>query len=345
MPQIIPNDFNILTMDLKNIPNILAQERKKNEITIVYFGTPEFSAYILERLIEFCNRTPKALTLHPWDERQDPVKFTVTAVVTNPGKLVGKKQVLTPSPVSLVSQKHNILVMKPLKLDHEFIKNHLSLLRADMFVVASYGKIIPQSLLDIPRLGTLNVHPSLLPKYRGPSPILTPILNGDTKTGVTIMLMDAVMDHGSILSTKVISISEQDNHETLTTKLAQASAPLLIDTLVKFVRGKITRKPQKHNLATFTKIIKKEDGYFDINNPPSPEILDRMIRAYYPWPGVWTRWNNKIVKLLPCHSEPASLAKRGERSEESNFLIQMEGKKAMPIKDFLNGYPDFPLKI
>ena len=284
---------------------------------IVYFGTPEFSAYILEKLLQFCQTK----------------KFIVQTVVTRADKPVGREQTVMQSPVAMVAQKYGILALKPLKLDEQFLITNYPLLTADLFIVASYGKIIPQSLLDITRLGSINVHPSLLPKYRGPAPILTPILNGDKETGVTIMLMDAEMDHGPLLAPSTISISDQDNHQTLTTKLAQGSAPLLIETLVKFVGGRIKPKKQKHSQATFTKFTKKEDSYFDISSPPDPEVLERMIRAYYPWPVVWTRFRPsgssgqaRIVKFLP------------------NNMLQMEGKKPISFKDFLNGYPDFPFK-
>ncbi len=296
---------------------------KKDEIRIVYFGTPEFSAYILEELLKFCDSYSKK-------------RCFVQAVITRADKPTGRNHKLESSAISKVADKYNISTLKPHKLNQQFIKDHATFLDCDLFIVASYGKIVPQPLLDIPKLGAINIHPSLLPKYRGPAPILTPILNGDKETGVTIMMMDNEMDHGDLLSSKVLELSEQDNNQTLTTKLAQISAEILTKTLVKLIEGKIRPTPQDHSKATYTKITKKTDGYFDINNPPSPEVLDRMIRAYHPWPGVWTKWNNKIIKLLPCHSE---------RSEESRFLIQMEGKKTIPFKDFLNGYPNFPLKF
>lgn len=296
-------------------------------IKIVYFGTPQFSAYILEKLIEFC-QNPSILSVHPKGGNLDlPKKFIIQAVVTKADKPVGRKQVFTQSPVALIAQKYNIPVLKPLKLNDEFFTSHFSLITSDLFIVASYGKIIPQALLDIPKLGAINVHPSLLPKYRGASPILSAILNGDKKTGISIMLMDAEMDHGPVLSAKEVSISEQDNNETLSNKLSQESVDILIDTLIKFIEGKVKPKPQNHLKATFTKLIKKEDGYFDINTPPSPQKLNRMIRAYYPWPAAWTKWSGKIIKFYPGN------------------LIQMEGKKTLPWKDFLNGYPEFPLKF
>lgn len=306
-PQIIPSQSGILDIlnFNKDIKRSLSKIKTHDEIKIVYFGTPEFSAYILEQLIQ-------------------SQKFTVQAVVTRADKPVGRKQEVRQSPVGLVAQKYGIPVLKPAKLDEEFITHHSSLLTCDLFIVASYGKIIPQSLLDIPKFGAINVHGSILPKYRGASPIQSAILNGDKKTGISIMLMDAEMDHGPVLSTKEISISEQDTFESLSTKMSQLAAPFLIKTLTKLIDGKARPKKQDHKKATFCKLLKKEDAYFDISNPPSKEVLDRMIRAYYPWPGVWTRWNNKIVKFYP------------------GGLIQIEGKKVIPYKDFLNGYPDFP---
>lgn len=277
-------------------------------MNIVYFGTPEFSSYILEEVVK-------------------SKKFNVKAVVTRADKPVARHQTISQSPIAMVAEKYNVPILKPLKLNEEFIQNNLKLLECNLFVVASYGKIIPQTLLDIPKLGAINVHGSILPKYRGASPIQSSILNGDKETGVTIMLMDAQMDHGEILSTKRISISDHDNFQSLSIKMSQMGSKLLIETLTKFVQGKITPKQQNHALATFCSLLKKDSGYFDINNPPSPEKLDRMIRAYYPWPGVWTKWNGKIVKFLPENK------------------IQMEGKKPISFKDFLNGYPDFPLKF
>lgn len=269
---------------------------------IVFFGTPYFVIPVLQKLEE---------------------NYDVVAVVTSP-------PTKNPSPIAVAyesyihnSEKHEQNILTPEKLDQDF-EELLRELSPDLIVVAAYGKIIPRSVLDIPKYGNLNVHPSLLPKYRGASPIQGAILNGEEKTGVTIMLMDEKMDHGPLLTTKEFSLSNQDTFETLSTKLFQEGASLLIDTIIQVTNKKLTPKPQNHEMATLTKLIKKEDGYFDINNPPSPEQLNRMIRAYYPWPTAWTKWNGKIVKFLP------------------NSLIQMEGKKPQTIKDFLNGYPSFP---
>ncbi|MBI4038066.1 methionyl-tRNA formyltransferase [Candidatus Daviesbacteria bacterium] len=316
-PQITSTPFGNLPINIKDLPTHLAKTKAHDEIKIVYFGTPEFSAYILEKLIEFCGL----------DE-----KFTVQTVITRADKPAGRKQEVKEPPVAMIAKKYNIPTLKPTKLDEDFITAHLSLLTCDLIIVASYGKIIPQALLDIPTIGSLNVHGSILPKYRGASPIQSAILNGDKETGVTIMLMDAEMDHGPILSAKEFSLSEKETYVSLSTKMSQVAVPLLIETMVKFVEGKIKPKPQNHQKATFCKLLKKEVGFFDINNPPSPQQLDRMIRAYYPWPGVWSKWHNKIVKFYP------------EGKIHPDLIgVQMEGKKAIPLKDFLNGYPDFPI--
>ncbi len=311
-------------------------------MNIVYFGTPEFGAYILEELIKSTNTQPAP-------------RFTVQTVITRADKPVGRHQTISSSPVALVGQKYHIPVLKPLKLNEEFIQNHLSFLDCDLFIVASYGKIIPQALLDIPKLGAINVHGSILPKYRGASPIQSAILNKDKETGVTTVLMDDQMDHGPVLFTKKISISDKDTYSTLSTKILQVAAPLLIDTLTKFVEGNVTPKQQNHDLATFCSLLKKDSGYFDINNPPSLENLDRMIRAYYPWPGVWTRFRASSADRVPhkasAVTQVAAKAEQGSSGQECivkllpEGKIQMEGKKVMGLKDFLNGYPDFPLKF
>ncbi|KKR81107.1 MAG: Methionyl-tRNA formyltransferase [Candidatus Daviesbacteria bacterium GW2011_GWA1_41_61] len=276
-----------------------------NIIPLVFFGTPSLVVPILQKLTEH---------------------FQVQGVVTAPDKPVGRKQILTSSPVAETAQKYGIPVLKPEKLDEEFIKNHLPFLNADLYIVAAYGKILPQQLFNIPRLGALNVHPSLLPKYRGSSPIPAAILNGDKVSGITIIKMDAKMDHGPILYTKEIRMSDQDTFDSLSIKMFEEAAEILIEVIPQYIKGKLTLKEQNHQAATFTKLITKKDGFFEITNPPSLDKLDRMIRAYYPWPTAWTRWNNKVVKFLP------------------EGLVQMEGKKPVKLEEFLRGYPNFPLK-
>ncbi len=323
----------------KDLKKFLKKQNTHDEISIVYFGTSEFSAYILEKLILFTQNPPQNLALHPGGASVNFRRYSIQAVVTNPDKPAGRKKVNRQSPVALVALKYNLLTLKPTKLDKEFMENHFTLLEAEIFIVVAYGQILLADYLKIPTLGGINVHGSLLPKYRGASPIQSSILNGDKVTGITIMLMDEKLDHGPILFTKKISISDKDTYENLSKKMSQEAAEVLPKVLDDFVTGKIKLLVQDHAIASYCTRIKKESGYFNIDNPLPPEKLDRMIRAYYPWPGVWTLWNGKVVKFLPpsSHPDPANAG-------EGSILIQMEGKQKTKLKDFLNGYPDFPIK-
>lgn len=279
---------------------------------VVFFGTPEFVVPVLRKIAE---------------------NFDLVAVVTNPDKPVGRHQRLTPSPVKSAfltlfpDRKERVLIpdkMSSKGADEGFLADFKSL-SPDLAVIASYAYLIPQEILDLPRYGSLNIHPSLLPKYRGVSPMPTAILNGDAVSGVTIYKMDAEMDHGPIIAQEEFELSPKDTYASLSREMFQKGANMLIRTLPDYIQGNVNLKPQDERLVTYTHFIQKQDGYFDIDSPP--EKLDKMIRAFYPWPTVWTRWKGKVVKLLP------------------ESLIQMEGKKPVPLKDFLNGHPDFPLKI
>lgn len=266
------------------------------DLKVVFFGTPHFVIPIAEALYN---------------------NFNLTGVVTSQDKPVGRKQILTPSPIKTWAMEHQIPVFNIEEIDQA--------MSAQLFVVAAYGKIIPKSTIDIPEFGALNIHPSLLPKYRGPSPIQQTILNGDEDSGVTIIKLDEKMDHGPIVTAREIRLSHQDTFESLSTKMFDVSSSLLVKVIPTFIKGEIEIKEQNHTEATYTKIVTKEDGYFDINNPPPKEKLDRMIRAYYPWPTAWTRWEGKIVKFLP------------------GTMIQMEGKSPIKMEDFLRGHLNFPL--
>lgn len=281
---------------------------------IIFYGSTSLSAIILQKLID--------------------ADYEIGAVITRADQPVGRKKLMTPTPVALVALKYSLKLFKPHKLNPEFIETNRADLQADLGVIAAYGKIIPQALLDIPVRGNLNVHGSILPKYRGASPIQAAILNGEKTTGVTIMLVDAQMDHGPILSLEEMPIAEDETFETLEAKMAEVGGKLLLETIPGFLNGTIRPIEQKHDEATYTKIISKEDGFFEIDSPPSPEQLDRMIRAYFPWPNVWTIWRvegrgpraEKVVKFYP-----------GDR-------MQMEGKKIVSKEEFLRGYPEFPIK-
>ncbi len=289
-PQVIPTNVGALQINEKDVEKYLVKPQPKNHIKIIFFGSDIWSIPVLQNLEN---------------------NFEVAAVITAPN--------------SPVSKYFRGSVLTPEKLNDTF-SSELSTLNSELFIVASYGKIIPQSILDIPKFGALNVHPSLLPKYRGPSPVPTTILNGDKVSGVTIIKMDEKMDHGPVILTKEVNLSGQEDAQELLTKLFHLGGELLIDIIPDFIAGKLKLIPQKDEDSTYCKLLKKEDGFFSIETPPSPDVLDRMVRALNPWPGVWTKWDNKILKLLP------------------NNLIQMEGKKPLSVTDFLNGYPNCPLK-
>ena len=213
----------------------------------------------------------------------------------------------------------------------ETLKNNFELVEdaaeADLLVVAAYGKILEEQELNAAKYGGINIHPSLLPKYRGPSPLQSAILNGDQVTGVTIIKMDPEVDHGPILAQQELAVNPDETFESLAKKSFELGAQMLIELIPAYIEGKIELQEQNHQQATFCDRIAKKDGFFEIDNPPSPEELNRMIRAYYPWPSAWTRWNGKVLKLFPDRK------------------IQLEGKKVMSIGEFLRGYPTLPKTI
>lgn len=305
-------------------------------------GTPDFSVPVLNSLIKGSN---------------------VIAVVTQPDKRVGRKQEITQSPVKKVALEHKIEVLQPEKIkgNAEFIKR-VKDLNPDLIVVVAYGFILPQEILDISKYGVINIHASLLPKYRGASPIQSAILNGDKETGVTIMLIDDKMDTGPLLAQRTITINNNDNFERLHDKLAQLGATLLLEALPKYISGEIKPVAQKDSEATYCKILTKEDGKIDWHK--SAEEIERQVRAFTPWPGAWTVWNNKSFKVIkavvyastkPVLSEAEGLSmttgKVGEVFKINEGLsiacgkdaleileLQLEGKKPMSAKEFLNGY-------
>lgn len=276
-------------------------------IRIVFFGTPHFVVPILTSLT---------------------TQFEIVGIVTAPDAPVGRGNNITPSPVkeAALEISPHIKIYSPEKLDSLIIPE-LSSLNPDLFIVAAYGKIIPLSILSIPRFGSLNVHPSLLPELRGPSPIQTAILDGKKNSGISIIKMDEKMDHGPLVAQWEFPITSNDTFESLQKSMFTSSADHLPETITRYVNGEIVPTPQDESKVTFCELIKKEDGYIDLHRDIDPEELDRKIRAYFPWPTVWTKVRTKtneekILKLLP------------------NKMIQIEGKNQMTMKDFFNGYPE-----
>jgi methionyl-tRNA formyltransferase len=219
------------------------------------------------------------------------------------------------------------VINKPEELNRETIEE-LKTLSPDLFVVGAYGQILPKEVLDIPKLGVINIHPSLLPKYRGASPIQTAILNGDEKTGVSFIKMDEKMDHGPIIYQFEENVLETDTFKSLAERLFAKSAEELEEVINRFSSdSKLTN--QDETQATYTKLITRQDGYIDLSKLEIRNLkleIARRIRAYFPWPGVWTKYKlsekELVIKLLP------------------NSQIQVEGKKPMSYKDFMNGYPN-----
>ncbi len=260
----------------------------------VFFGSPDFAAIVLKHLIEG--------GLPP------------TAVICNPDRPVGRKHIVTPPPVKReietyeIRSKNKIAILQPETLTSYLLA--LKSLAPDFAVVAAYAKIIPQSVLDMPRLGTIGVHPSLLPKYRGASPIQSAILGGEAETGVTLYLMDDKIDHGPILGQMTWDMGQDDTYETLEKKLAELGGKLLLETIPKFLRGEITPKPQDHAKATFTKKFRTEDGLVDLKTD-NDEMIFHKIRALNPEPGVYTfsypGAKGVRVKLLSARFEHGKL--------------------------------------
>lgn len=305
----------------------------------IFFGTPEFSVIILEKLIQ--------------------AGYIPSVVVCSPDESIGRKKILTSPPTKELANKFNIAVFQPQKLrdNAEFLKK-FKYLKPDLAVVAAYGKIIPKEILEIPRHGFINIHPSLLPKYRGASPIQGAVLNGDKETGVTIMKLDEEMDHGGIISNLKYKISSFDTYEALSKKLAGLGATLLIKIIPDFISGKIRSVEQKHSKATYTKIIKKEDGRIDWRR--SADEIERMVRAYYPWPMAYTYINlksqkPKLLKIIESEISKENHHVVGETFlDKSNKLsikcgagsliikkLQLEGGKILSAQEFLNGHKDF----
>lgn len=234
------------------------------------------------------------------------------------------------------------LTVEDKNVNFEDIKNEIIKIRPDFGVIAYFGKIIPEKILTIPKKGFINTHPSLLPRWRGPSPVQNTILANDKTTGITIHLTSAKVDAGYILEQKEIPVLPNDTCHTLTERLAQEGAELLVKTIPKWIEGKITPIIQDESKATYTKIIKKKDGLIDWLR--SPEYIERMVRAYDPWPSAYTyaeikRQKSKVkimVKIKKVQIENGKL---------KILVVQPEGKKEMPYEAFLRGHSNFQLPV
>jgi methionyl-tRNA formyltransferase len=302
-------------------------------LSLVFCGTPRFAVPTLETLA---------------------AAFNVRLVVTQPDRPKSRGLELVASPVKQSALQLGLPITQPdkIKVNDEF-RAHLTALNPDAIVVVGYGRIIPQWMLELPRLGNINLHASLLPKYRGAGPIQWAIARGETVTGVTTMRIDAGLDTGDILLQREIPIAPDDTAETIAPHLAAIGAELTVETLRGLDSGTIQPRPQNHTQATLAPILKKEDGRVDFSLS-APEIFNR-IRGFQPWPGVFTRFHGKnlqIWKASPANNAlpPAQLHVEGHRllagcgSNSSLELleVQLEGKQRMSGSDFLNGYRPKP---
>lgn len=309
-------------------------------ISITYFGTHQFAATILEALLH----------------RQG---FVVKAVVTQPDRPVGRNQKIAASPVKNVAARFQLPIFQPESLK----KFNFQSATNDLNVVCQYGLIIPKNIIDAPKYRAINLHASLLPAYRGASPIQSAIMNGDTETGITIMQMVEALDQGPILAQEKVSINPSDTYESLSAKMMPIAARLLAATIPLWVEGKITPQPQNDAEATYCREFTRDDG--KINWSKKAQEIYNQCRALNPWPGIWTTWNGRRLKLLRVAPSPLSATagsrfaavdgarKKGGvvRQEASHLLIdtaqgsieildlQLEGKKPMSAAEFINGYP------
>jgi methionyl-tRNA formyltransferase len=298
-------------------------------LNLVFCGTPAFAVPTLERLVE--------------------AGFHIQLVVTQPDRPKGRGLEVVASPVKQSALKLQLPVVQPesIKNNAEF-RDQLCAINPDAIIVVGYGRIIPQWMLDLPPLGNINLHASLLPKYRGAAPIQWAIARGETLTGVTTMKIDAGLDTGDTLLQEKISIAPNDTAETLAPKLAAVGANLIVTTLRALQAGTIIPRAQDHTQGTLAPILRKEDGLIDFSRP-APEILNRM-RGFQPWPGAYSKFRGKNLQVWKAAFSdralsPFALKVEGDRlfagcaqSAIELLELQLEGKKRTSASDFIRGY-------
>ena len=297
---------------------------------IVFMGTPDFAVPVLEALI---------------------VHHHVAGIVTQPDRPAGRSKEPRFSPVKRAALAHDIPVFQPEKIRRDEAIAELKRWQADVYIVAAFGQILPQSVLDIPAYGSLNTHASLLPRWRGAAPIQAAIRAGDRETGITIMKMDAGLDTGPILSQRALTIADDETAESLHDRLALLAAELLIETLPAYLDDRIQPRPQDDSQATYAPMIKKEEGQIDWTQ--AALVIERQIRAFTPWPGTFSTWKTQPIRILRAqvgsgHADPGQITERDGltavgTSEGLLVLqrVQLAGRKALSIDEFLRGHADF----
>ncbi len=305
---------------------------------IVFMGTPDFAVGALQAVIEAGHQ--------------------VTAVVTQPDKPKGRGKEVQMTPVKVCAMAHNIPVFQPVKVKAPEAVEVLRSYQADIFVVAAFGQILSEEILEMPRYGCVNIHASLLPAYRGAGPIQWAIIDGRRKTGITIMQMDKGLDTGDILLQKEVLIDERETGDSLHDKLAVAGAELIVEALSKIEASQVTPRRQNDEESCYAKMLQKSMGKIDWNM--TSEKLDCLIRGLISWPGAFTTYRGKTLKIW--EEEPAEKVPSDRKVKEEEpgtvlgvekdafyvqtgkgvlkiLAVQMEGKKRMAVKDFLLGYP------
>lgn len=304
-------------------------------LKLIFMGSPEYTLPILKDLLTS--------------------NHSVQAVFTEADKLIKRNKIVLENPIKQYCIKLNIPVFQFAKENNKKIFEEVSKTKPDAIIIASYGVILPKKVLEIPPLGCINIHPSMLPKYRGPSPIPSTILNGDYNSGVTLMKLDTGMDTGPIIAQEKFLIDPSHNASDLTEKLFSLGGKLLTKILPDFASGNIQITPQNDKKATTTLKIKKTDGLIKWSN--TSEYIKNQIKAFTPWPGTYTFWQgNRIIihdgneyqKNVNLKSTPGTIVQLSNQSigvvTATNFLelkkIQLEGKKVLSVEEFLMGYPN-----
>ena len=308
----------------------------KNQLKTVFMGTPELALPVLSALL---------------DAGQE-----VLGIYTRPDKPAARGRRLSASPVKRFAQEKGLPVFQPPSLRPTRVQEELAALSPDVVVVAAYGLFLPAKTLGLPPLGCLNVHPSLLPRHRGPSPVSTAILEGDAVTGVTIIKLDEGMDTGPIVGSRETAIGPRENALELTGRLFEMGAELLVRILPRWASGEKKARPQDDSQATLTNRLAKEDGEIDWGL--DAKRIARQVLAYHPWPGTYTRWKGKLLKITEATSAGPEVAAAPSPGRVMSLPggglgivtgggilevhgLQLEGRVAVGAREFLQGYPDF----
>ena len=325
-------------MNTSSLPSNLEHFAPNDPLSVVFLGTAEFAVPSLERLVENGHR--------------------VTMVVTRAARPAGRGRRETQPPIADAATRLGLPLFQPERVRRTEAVAEIANERPDILVVAAYGQILPTSVLEIPRLGCLNVHASLLPRHRGASPISAAILAGDEVGGVSIMLMDAGMDTGPVIRQAATAIADQDDQQSLTARLATLGADLLVETIPSWASDAISPSPQDEALATLTRPTVRADGELDWTAPAVD--LWRRIRAFSEWPQGFTSWNGKLLRIASAtydpttQAEPGLVISHGPPRRVPNAaaigtregvliprMVVLEGRKPMPIDAFLAGHSSF----